>query len=287
MVTAEGIESAYTAWAQANDDVRAAFVVGSRARVDHPADAWADLDIIMFARNADRYHETIDWIRAFAPVWIALSGRTAGGDPERLVLFQGGLQVDFVFHPDAHLAGLPQFLASGPLPDDIVRGTRVLVDKEGVLTQLPPPGQPATPQPPDPAAFRRALDGFWFAAVYAAKQLRRGELWPFQNASSGMTGDLLQMVAWHACALSGGDCDTWHGGKFVAEWAGDGVYDDLQGVFARLEVEDGRRAMHVRMALFSRLAREVATQLGLPYPSELEQQITATVNRIIDGQEQA
>ena len=287
MVTAEEIESAYTAWAQANDDVRAAFVVGSRARVDHPADAWADLDIIMFARDADRYHETIDWIRAFAPLWIALAGRTAGGDPERLVLFAGGLQVDFVFHPDTHLAGLPQFLATGPLPDDIVRGTRVLVDKEGVLAQLPPPGRPSAPQPPDSATFRQALEGFWFAAVYAAKQLRRGELWPFQNASSGMTGGLLQMVAWHACALSGGDCDTWHGGKFVAEWAREGVYADLQGVFSRLEVEDGRRAMRVRMALYSRLAREVAAELDLSYPTELEQQITATVERIMDGKDKA
>ncbi len=124
-----------------------------------------------------------------------------------------------------------------------------------------------------------------FTAVYAAKQLRRGELWLFQNASNGMTVDLLQMLVWHACALSAGDCDTWHGGKFVAEWAGDGVYDDLRGVFARLEVEDGRRAMHARMALFNRLAREIATYLGFPYPTELEQQIAVTVDRIVDGKD--
>jgi hypothetical protein len=32
------IEAAFTTWAQANDEIRAAFVVGSQARIDHPAD---------------------------------------------------------------------------------------------------------------------------------------------------------------------------------------------------------------------------------------------------------
>jgi hypothetical protein len=26
------------------DDIRAAFIIGSRARADHPADEWSDLD---------------------------------------------------------------------------------------------------------------------------------------------------------------------------------------------------------------------------------------------------
>jgi aminoglycoside 6-adenylyltransferase len=91
------IEAAFTTWAQANDEIRAAFVVGSQARIDHPADEWADLDIIMFARNVERYQDTTDWIEALAPVWIAIVGRTVAGDPERLVLFEGGVQVDFVF----------------------------------------------------------------------------------------------------------------------------------------------------------------------------------------------
>jgi predicted nucleotidyltransferase len=29
--------------------IRAAVVIGSRARVDHPADEWSDLDVLIFA----------------------------------------------------------------------------------------------------------------------------------------------------------------------------------------------------------------------------------------------
>jgi len=111
------------------------------------------------------------------------------------------------------------FTASGNIPDTIVRGTRVLLDKDGALVQMPSPSRPPAPQPPDAAMFREALDNFWFHGVYCAKQLRRGELWMFQNSSVGMQWRLLQMIEWHANVVHGAEYDTWHGGKFVAEWA--------------------------------------------------------------------
>ena len=38
------IES-FTTWAAYEDNVRTAVIIGSRARSDHPADEWSDLDI--------------------------------------------------------------------------------------------------------------------------------------------------------------------------------------------------------------------------------------------------
>ena len=105
MNTPDQLEAVFVAWAHANDDIRAAFVVGSRARTDHPADEWADLDMIMFARNVERYRDAVEWIEALAPVWIAIAGRTVDGDSERLVLFEGGIQVGFVFHSSDVLQG--------------------------------------------------------------------------------------------------------------------------------------------------------------------------------------
>lgn len=283
MTTLKHIETTFTAWAQANDDIRAAFVVGSQARTDHPADAWADLDIILFARNVEHYQNTTDWIAVLAPVWIALAGRTVAGDPERLVLFEGGVQVDFVLHSSDVLAQVPQMLASGNIPDTIVRGTRVLLDKDGALAQMPAPSRPRAPQPPDAATFRDALDNFWFSAVYCAKQLRRGELWMFQNGSGGMQWRLLQMAEWHARAVHGGDYDTWHGGKFIAEWADADVFADLRRTFAHLDTLDGWQALQARLDVFHRLAQDVAAQYGLPYPTDLAAQIGDCVTGLRRG----
>jgi aminoglycoside 6-adenylyltransferase len=280
MNATDAIERAFTAWAQANEDVRAAFVVGSRARIDHPADQWADLDIIMFARNVERYQNATDWLEQLAPVWVALAGRTVAGDPERLVLFEGGIETDFVFHSSDVMLQVPHMLESGSIPGIILRGTRVLLDKEGVLDPLPPPSRPPAPPPPDTQAFRQTLDRFWFSAVYCARQLRRGELWVFQTGSGGMLGPLLQMVEWHVRAMHGWDYDTWHGGKFIAEWTEPEVYADLCRTFARMDALDGEQALQARLDLFHRLARQVAARLGLDYSAEQEAQILACIDKL-------
>lgn len=50
----ERILSKMVAWATARDDLRGIAVVGSRARSDHPADAWSDLDVLLIARRLNR-----------------------------------------------------------------------------------------------------------------------------------------------------------------------------------------------------------------------------------------
>jgi aminoglycoside 6-adenylyltransferase len=42
-------------WVGQEDNVRAAMVIGSRARTDHPADAWSDLDVLLFVRDPEPY----------------------------------------------------------------------------------------------------------------------------------------------------------------------------------------------------------------------------------------
>jgi len=274
------LEARFICWAEAEDDLRAALVVGSRAREDHPADPLADLDILLFADQVERYRDSTAWIEVLSPIWVSVPGRTVAGDPERLVVFGGGLQIDFVFSTVTALHQAQQMVERDALPDILRRGTRVLVDKDQLLPPLPAPGKPLPRTPPTEAAFWQTLEGFWFGAVYCAKQLQRGELWTFQNASGGMQGHLLRMVEWHARTVHGWDYDTWHGGKFVAEWAGPEVYDDLRQTFAHLDEADGWRAMQARLARFHRLAREVSTRLGYAYPDELEVQIAGYVDTL-------
>lgn len=280
MITPAEMETCFVAWAQVQDDVRAAFVVGSQARRDHPADPWSDLDLILFVTDVERRLGDLTWVESFAPLMLSVVGRTVAGEPERLALYAGGLQVDFVFNPHTALAAAGQMLASGELPDTIHRGVRLLVDKDNLIPILPAPGQPPATPPPTQAEFTQALEAFWFAAVYCAKQLRRGELWMFQNASGGMLWNLLRMVEWTARAAHGWQHDTWHAGKFIAEWADPLVYTALRRVWAQFDEGDGWRAMQARLDLFHRLARELSGVLGFSYPAALEGQIIDCVRRL-------
>ena len=47
----EQLEDRFVTWAKGRPDIRAAIVIGSRARRERPADAWSDLDIVFFTTN--------------------------------------------------------------------------------------------------------------------------------------------------------------------------------------------------------------------------------------------
>src|SRR5437016_3888081 len=59
-----------TTWAEGNPDIRAAFLVGSQARTDVPADEWSDLDIPLIAVNPDHYLATTGWLNDLGEPWI-------------------------------------------------------------------------------------------------------------------------------------------------------------------------------------------------------------------------
>ena len=274
------IEPRFVDWAAQQDDLRAAFIVGSQARRDHPADPFSDLDIILFVRDVEVRYQDASWLQEIAPLWLSQMGHTVSGEPERLALFAGGVQVDFVFHPVGVASQFQQMIAAGNIPGTIYRGTRVLFDKDGLLPVLPEPTPIPAVLPPTEAELRQRLESFWFSAVYCAKQLERGELWLFQNGSAGMIWPLLQIIEWQARAAHGWDYDTWHAGKFIVEWADPEVYTTLQGVFARMQADDGWRALQVRLDLFHQIARKLAQALEYPYPAVLEQNIITCIREI-------
>ncbi len=56
MLTYADLIERFTRWAEAEEDVRAALILGSRARKDHPADEWSDLDVLVHARAFRSIH---------------------------------------------------------------------------------------------------------------------------------------------------------------------------------------------------------------------------------------
>jgi aminoglycoside 6-adenylyltransferase len=267
----EDIEARFVTWAQGEDAMRAAFVVGSRARVDHPADAWSDLDIILFANGIEAYQNSTDWIGALAPIWITLYSRTVAGDPERLVLFEGGFQVDFVFHEAAILAGVRQMVESDTLPDIIRRGIRILFDKDAQLLTPEPAPLPAR-TPPSEGEFRGWLDGFWFGAVHTAKQGARGDLVSFKGGEVGLRNQLLPLIEWHTRATYGWNTDTWHNARFLKEWADPRVYAALQATYTSFDAAATWHGLLTLLDMVRWTTGEIAAHLGFAHPIEAHEQ---------------
>jgi aminoglycoside 6-adenylyltransferase len=299
----EQLEQRFAAWAQAQPDIRAAFVIGSRARTDHPADEWSDLDIMVITTRPQRYLTRHDWLKNIGDYWLTfLEPTPTGGGIERRVLFDGARDVDFaVFLYDRFRQAarflpllrrfpllfrlLPKAMAQR-IREDLAaaanifgRGARVLVDKEGLTAKLPLVLAEAQPyRPPTLDEFGNAVNDFWYHAVWTAKRLRRGELWWAKLCCDGPMGQLLlRMIEWQAHAMKGPDYDTWQLGRFLEEWADPRALAGLRDAFAHYDEDDIWRALLASMNLFRWLAIETAERLGYPYPTAADERVTQWV----------
>src|SRR5689334_14537867 len=136
----------FVEWAKPRSDIRAAAVIGSRARGDHQADEWSDLDILMFVSDPEPYVASAEWVRRIGTVWLTFTEQAGdGGAKERRVLYEDGLDVDFAIERVDRLEYLAGAGVPVAVPDVLARGTRVLVDKDGLLQRIS--GSEFTPAP--------------------------------------------------------------------------------------------------------------------------------------------
>ncbi|MGM9974227.1 MAG: aminoglycoside 6-adenylyltransferase [Clostridiaceae bacterium] len=273
----DNIERNFVSWAQTVEDIRAAFVVGSRARSDHPADEWSDVDIIFFTSKQNYYLLKNQWLNNIGDICTSFVSQTDGGDPECLTLFDGGWQVDFVIHT---LDDLRQIVKNKIIPDNFYRGVKVLIDKDHVADDIMPKSSRA-PQgnPLSEDKFLQAINMFWFIALYIAKQILRNELWVVKARDNNMKQLLLQMIEWHEKTINGIEYDTWHAGRFLCEWVSKETQVELQNAFGHFDRIDSWRALMATMTLYKRLANDISNIKNFSYPYDLEKSVYDWINQ--------
>ncbi|MGQ3479485.1 aminoglycoside 6-adenylyltransferase [Paenibacillus sp. TY11] len=263
----EVLEERISDWGLSNEEIIAVYVVGSRAREDKPFDKFSDLDVVVFSTNPDYYLQNDQWLQSIGKVWTSFMFQTAKGDPEKLVLFDQGAEVDFVFH---HISDLDHLIKSGRIPQSFQRGVRILLDKTGNGNQIIPQTTTIPDAPPiTEGAFLQVVNMYCFASLYVAKQILRNDMWVAKQRDTDCKQLLLQMIEWHAKAVHGSVYDTWHAGKFINEWADKDIVADLKKSFGKYDPNHSWEALIVSFELFNRLSSEVAAKYKYAYPDHL------------------
>ena len=251
--------SKFVQWAQDKDDIRSAMVIGSRARSDHPADEFSDLDLSIFVTQPQIYLENSDWINQIGNPWLTFVEPT--GDRrhwERRCLFEGGLDVDFAFVPATLVIEMVEDGLSPEIGDVFLRGYKILFDKDHLLEKVNfETGNHILRAPIDENTFLELVNDFWYHAVWTAKHLRRGEIWWSKECCDSYLKSLLRrMLEWHAQAASDQQKDTWMRGRFLEEWVDPRALQALKTVFASYDLEDVWRALLETMDLFEWISME-------------------------------
>lgn len=270
------------AWLAGENAVEAAMIIGSRAREDHPADAWSDLDIVLFANDPGRLTTDQAWIARFGtPLLTYLAPTPIGPWHERRVIYEGGIDVDFAVLPAQLVDALATTSPGDALWDELAsvirRGSRVLLDRQSRLGPMidSMAASPSPPvRPPDAFTFAETVNTFWYQAHWIAKKLRRGELAVAHECLDGYARMLLRtLIRWHAERAG----DTWHKSRFMEEWADAVVIDRIPDTYALHTREDIFRALGEMMDLVGWLTREIAATYGFVVPEAEERAVRELV----------
>lgn len=270
----ERLQSELVTWTEHIAEIRAILIVGSQARQVKPADDYSDLDISLyvvegFEQKSEVY---LQWIRDFAPVWMMLDEHH-DETKSWLILYQGGIKVDFSVTP---ISVLQPLIEDQYLWDDQQRGYKILLDKDGIAAQLPPPSphDPPPYTPPTQTQFIERVEGYFYGAVYLAKQIKRGNLWKAKWADLIQQTMLLEMLEWHSHATHEQPVDTYYRGDFMRDWVSEITWRELHQVFAHFDTLDSRKALIASLRLFTRLTEETAAKLGYDYPRTMVEEVT-------------
>ncbi|WP_211746199.1 aminoglycoside 6-adenylyltransferase [Paenibacillus sp. Marseille-Q4541] len=270
------IEDRIYNWGCKNDEVLAIYIVGSRARENKPFDEYSDLDVVVFSTNPDYYLQDSKWLPEIGTVWIDFTFQTVHGDPEKLVLFEQGAQVDFLFQ---HISCLEHSMNSGQIPLGFQRGVKILLDKTENGQRLVPQTKVAPENMPITAEnYLQTNKMYCFACLYVGKQILRDEFWVANQRDKDCKQMLLQMIEWHAKALNGETHDTWHAGRFIREWAEKSAIEELKDSFIGFDQESNWKALISSIELFSRLSYQVASTYHYAFPAELFSKIQMWLN---------
>ncbi len=243
---------------------------------------FSDLDLVIVSAEARYLLEEDSWLNALGvPILSFRERRSVGEALERRVLFEPGLDVDFI--PVA----VEEWTAwmAGQIPAEVLqvfaRGHRVILDREGdagvSLSDLCRGS--TTVELPDETNFRELCADYLYHGLWTAKKLRRGELFIAKTClDCQMTRALLSMVEWHARLSGAKQGQIWARGRFLEQWAPPWIREGLRASSATYTQPDLKRALGVSMGFFGSVGADVARLSGHAYPSDAH----ARVERLIE-----
>jgi aminoglycoside 6-adenylyltransferase len=273
-------------WAEHQALVRAMLMTSTRAIPHGSVDALSDYDIILVVTDIQPFFEDRSWLNNFGEVLVAYWDPIYELAPYgieivgNVIQFADGLKIDFTLWP---VDILRQIIEGPALPDELDAGYAILADKDYLAEALQPSTYTAyIPQQPSNEIYQRIIEEFFSDVPYVAKCLLRNELLPMKWALDYDMKHvyLLQMLEWRV------ECDhNWSQtvgslGKGLKKRLPPDIWAQLEASYAGAGIEENWESLFRTIALYRRVAREVADKLGYTYPEALDRRVTAYVQRM-------
>jgi len=273
-------------WAEQRSSIRAMLLTSTRAVPNATVDFLSDYDVILIVEDIHPFFEERRWLEDFGEV-LVVYWDPIFPDPEygnektaNVTQYADGLKIDFTLWP----VELFQKIVQAPvLQAELDAGYRVLLDKDNLTREMKPPTYKAyIPTCPTNEVYQLLINDFFTDVPYMAKCLLRGELLP---AKWCLDYDmkhvhLRPLLEWRMGLEHNWSVPTGSLGKGLKKRLPPEIGSELENTYAGANTQDNWEALFRTIALFRQVAIEVGTGLGYEYPLELDQRVTAFVQRM-------
>lgn len=250
-------------------------LTSTRAIRDAPVDAYSDYDVVIIVEDVASMAEDREWLADFGDVLVSywdpvhVNEKTGAVWVGSVNNYVSGLKIDFSVWSTQRYADV----TAGPDPHpEFDAGHRVLVDKDGLTTGLPPATYTSyIPPCPDEPTYQTLITDFLIGVPYVAKSLLREELLP---AKWVLDFDmrfnyLVPMLQWRIECDHDWSLKTGTLGKGLSKHLAADTWTEVVDTFTGPEPQSNWDALFKMIDLFGRTAEEVAHALGYGYPADL------------------
>jgi len=266
----EQVLTQFKEWARENELVRAAILTSSRANPERETDILSDYDIEFYVTDIEPFRQSDAWLNNFGVVMVRWPFRPRSGTPwadiTRLVIFRDTVRIDFQIRKAVEVA-----------PDTYDDDYKVLLDKDGLLSNLRPPTHTEhLVKKPTRDQYETLVNEFWWNAHYVPKCLMRDEL-PFAASMLGQAvrdNYLHTIIEWYIGLQHNWSINTGMRGKKFKRCLDEQTWQEYESTFAGPALQDQWQAFLNGVGLFRRLAKLVGDSLGYEYPEKVDEEMT-------------
>lgn len=266
--------------ARADDRIRAVIMNGSRVNPNAPRDILQDFDILYIVTEVESFKADPAWIDRFGAIMILQMPEMMLDPPPLnngcfiyLMQFTDGNRIDLALIPLALLAELEA---------DNDSLSRVLLDKDGLITWLKPPSdRDYLPTPPTDQAFADCCNEFWWVSLYVGKGLWREEIVYAKYVLDQLVrAQLLKMLTWYVGVQTQFQRNPGKQGKYLKRYLSPDLWSLLERTYADATYERTWDSLFAMGDLFRIVAREVATTCDCTYPERDDRQVSAHLRHL-------
>jgi aminoglycoside 6-adenylyltransferase len=266
------------AFARKEENIRVVLMNGSRVNRNVKKDILQDFDIVYLVNDVDPYKRNRTVVNYFGDIMILQTPEDMQDLPPEnnghytyLMQFMDGNRIDLSFYPIEPL-------------DDVLNDslTVVLLDKDNVVKQLPPPSDSGyLPTEPTDKLFQDCCNEFWWVSPYVAKGLWRDELTYAKYMLDVVVREqLMKMLTWYFGIKTAFKKSPGKLGKYIKNDVETDVWMALEKTYSDSGFDNIWESLFTAGNLFRRMATEVASVYGFQYPQKDDEKVTEYLHRI-------